>query len=470
MRWSLRARFLLVLIILMISIFGAITLLIVRQDRITLRNNLIAESKSFAALATQPIGNAFVTYKDSGTLRINQEVASFTDLDNHISSVEITDTNGNNLFTNSTNAVTKLSPDLASRVTPTYIYSQSDVTRIVQPYLESYGIHRYNVIYAISYTSVDQSIQKIVTSILILSAAILVFSLAIWYVLINWLFLRPVDKVSEKALLVSKGDLDQQIHLNRNDEIGDLASAVSSMATSLKADINKLKEVDDLKSEFLMITAHSLRTPLAIMKEYIQIIKDSAKKGEDLSPNLEAIMLNLKKLDHFAEDALTISTMEEGDTKINLTPTDITPEIQKVVDEFQDIAKQKGINFKAEINVSAKVNLNVSYFRSALWNLLDNAYKFTPKGGSISLNAQQSGSKVEIRVSDSGVGIAEEEIPKLFTKFHRATSTLEYNYEGTGIGLYLTKLIAEQHGGSISLDSTSKNGTTFLLTLPLALS
>jgi two-component system sensor histidine kinase BaeS len=464
-RWSLRARFLLVLIILMVAVFAAITFLIVQQNRITLRNNLITQSKSFAALGTQPIGDAFVIYKASGTIKISDKVSSFTDLDHDINSVQIIDTNGNNLFSNNVASSIKVSSDAAASLNPTYINdSQGDVVDIVQPYLETYGIHRYDVVYGISYQSVNQNIQNIVTSILVLSAGILLVSLGVWYFLINWLFLRPVAKLSQIAGQISLGNLDKQIHLNRNDEIGDLAKAVDNMAASLQADITKLKQIDKIKSEFLMITAHSLRTPLFIIESYIDKIKNS-HSPDGLQADLNTITSNVKRLGHFAEDALTISTVEDNQSRIALKPTEIAPVIKSIADEFNELAAQKKISFTAAVDTTAIVMMNAAYFHSALWNILDNAYKFTSKGGTVELKATTVGSTLNITVTDSGIGIAVKELPHLFTKFHRATSTLEYNYEGTGIGLYLTKLIIEQHGGTISVNSIEGKGSVFTLQL-----
>jgi two-component system OmpR family sensor kinase len=467
-RWSLRARFLLVLIILMLAVFAAITLLIVQQNRITLRNNLITQSKSFAALATQPIGDAFVIYKSSGTIKVSDEVSNFTDLDHDISSVQIIDANGTNLFSNNSSSPINVTVDQASSLSPTYLNdSQGNIVGIVQPYLETYGIHRYDVVYGISYKSVNQSIQNIITSILALSAGILSVSLGVWYFLINWLFLRPVAKLSQTAQQISLGDLDKQIHLSRNDEIGDLAAAVDNMASSLKADIAKLKQIDQIKSEFLMITAHSLRTPLFIIDSYIDKIKNSPSPG-DLQADLDTITSNVKRLGHFAEDALTISTVEEGQSHIALKPTEIAPVIQSIANEFSELSIQKNITFTSSIETAATVKINAPYFHSALWNLLDNAYKFTGKGGTIELKATTSGDKLDIAITDSGIGISTAEIPQLFTKFHRGTGTLVYDYEGTGIGLYLTKLIADQHGGTISVNSIEGKGSIFTLQLPIA--
>ena len=103
---------------------------------------------------------------------------------------------------------------------------------------------------------------------------------------------------------------------------------------------------------------------------------------------------------------------------------------------FVELAKQKKLTFTSDIDMSAWVAVNKPYFHSALWNLRDNAYKFTSEGGTVTLKAAKVADELQISISDTGIGIDADEIPKLFTKFHRATDTLAYDYEGTGIGLY----------------------------------
>ena len=465
-RWSLRAHFLSLLILLLVAVFAAITLVIVRENTKTLHANLVDQSKSFASLATQPIGAAFVLYQDSGTIRIDQKVASFTDLDHNINQVEIVDTNGKQLFTNDSSHPISVNAAAATSLNPSYLHdANGNLVGIVQPYLEDFGIHRYAVVYGISYASVNKDIQNIVTFIIALSAGILLVSLAVWYFLINRLFLRPVASLSQTALLISKGDLDRQIHLERNDEIGDLANAVDTMANFLKADIAKLTEVDKLKTEFMMITAHNLRTPLTIIKGYLEVI-ESQELPEALKKQMESISTNVMRLGGFAEDVLTISTIEAGQNIMNRKPQEMAPILQRIADDFASMARDKSLDFKAAISTTAWVNLSKPHFHSALWNLLDNAYKFTKEGGTIEMAAATSADRLEITVKDSGIGIAAAEIPKLFTKFHRATSTLTYDYEGTGIGLYISKLIVEQHGGGVSVQSVEGHGSTFTMWLP----
>ena len=465
-RWSLRARFLLLLIILLLAVFAAITLIIVRENTKTLRANLIDQSKSFATLATQPIGTAFETYKDSGTIRIQQKIASFTDLDHNIDQVEIIDTSGKQVFTSDSAHPITVNATAATSISTAYLYDKNgNLTGVVQPYIEDFGIHRYAVVYGISYQSLNKSIRDIVTFIVIFSAAILLVSLLVWYVLINRLFLRPVAQVSQAALLISRGDLDQQIHLGRQDEIGDLATAVNTMASSLKGDIAKLQAVDKLKSEFLMITAHNLRTPLTIIDGYLERLEDM-KPPAELQRLLELISTNVTRLNTFSEDALTISTIEGDQTNLPRAPLAMQSVLEDAAKEFATLTKQKKINFTATTATTAWVNLSKPHFRSALWNLLDNAYKFTPEGGSIELTVTTSAERLEIAIKDSGIGIAATEVPHLFTKFHRATDTLTYNYEGTGIGLYISKLVVEQYGGGIKVDSTEGKGSTFTIWLP----
>ena len=466
-RFRLRARFILILVVLLVAMFTAILLVIVQANRHTLRTGLLNQSKSFAALATQPIGDNFVLYDDSGTIRIHQKIDSFTSLDNDISQVEVVDTNGKILFMDNPSPEIHVSQTAAAAVNPTYVYDKAgNLASIVMPYVESFGVHRYNIVYSVSYENVNRSVQQIVTLILALCIVVLLLSMIAWYVLINRLFLRPVAQISKDARLISQGELSRSIHVGRNDEIGDLAVAVNTMASSLKDDIAKLKEVDRLKNEFLMITSHNLRTPLTIIQGYVDEMKMAQSIEQIVREMLEPVVANVHRLQGFAEDVLAISTIEAGQDAIHLEPMAMQPVLERIAEEFESLARQKKVTFQVETATDAWAALDKPRFRSALWNLLDNAAKFTNEGGTIGLKVTTHDGRLEMAVSDTGIGISQTELPKLFTKFHRGTDTLTYNYEGTGIGLYLAKLIAKQHGGDINVQSTHGKGSTFTVWLP----
>lgn len=464
---GLRARFLALLICLLMIVFGAVTYVIVHENTSTLRDNLVSQSKSFAALATKPIGDIFLLYHESGTIRIQQQIDHFTSLDPNINKVDVVDTSGKSLFSSNNQQPQKISTKAAISLDPTYIYdSKGHITTIVQPYIENFGIHRYGIAYGVSYASVDQTIRTTISFIMVISISLLLVLLIVSYVLIDRIFLQPVAYVSRMALIISRGDLSKQIQLARKDEIGDLAAAVDTMANSLKADIAKLKEVDELKNEFLIIASHNLRTPLTVIKSYIEEL-DNLHEGDDWRKIIDPIKTSVIRLDGFAEDLLTISTFEAGENILHPEPIEMKPVLAAVAEEFSVMAKEKGLHFTTSLEANGWASLSRSHFRNALWNLLDNAHKFTDKDGSVSLKSSISDGHFNITVTDTGTGIPPSEIPHLFTKFHRATDLLTYNYEGTGIGLYIAKLIVEKHGGTIGVESIEGRGSAFTISLPL---
>jgi signal transduction histidine kinase len=283
------------------------------------------------------------------------------------------------------------------------------------------------------------------------------------------LFIRPLKDVSRSANIISSGDFDHKITSKKQDEIGDLASSVEKMADYLKADIAKLRELDKLKSEFMMITSHNLRTPITVIQGYIDMAKD-AKSVKEVQSIMKTVQESVVRLHLLAEDVLTISTLETGKTSVRKSPTPLKNFLQSIGNEYQLLAEKKNIKWQFDLDIAddANLELNRSNMRSALGNLVDNAIKFTKPGGSVSVDGLLSGSGFVFRVKDSGIGIAQDEMPKLFTKFHRGTSTLNYDYEGMGIGLYLAKLIVRQHGGSIEVKSVPNEGSEFAVYLPVS--
>jgi signal transduction histidine kinase len=221
-----------------------------------------------------------------------------------------------------------------------------------------------------------------------------------------------------------------------------------------------------MKSEFMAISAHNLRTPLTIIRSYLEELDEELKSDHLSTRIVRNIQTNVSRLEVFAEDVLTVATIESGQKIFTAKPLEIQPILQKIADEFKHFAIQKELQFTANISSQGPVSLSKTHFRSALWNLLDNAAKFNKPGGHITLEAQQQGSHHVITVRDDGIGIKPEEMSKLFSKFHRGTDFLNYNYEGVGIGLYITKLIIEQHGGSIAVHSELGKGSVFTISLP----
>jgi signal transduction histidine kinase len=449
------------------TIFGVITLILIRADSSSLRDQLFSSSKAFAALATKPIGDTYLTYQDSGTVVITQQVVGFTQLESTVSNVSVVDTEGKVRYSLHA-GVSSIPPSQATSFQPIYIYNkQHSIQRILYPFIDDNGSHQFAMVYDISSAEVNSAVHKLELSIVAYTIFGLVGSVTITYLFINRLFIIPIRRLRDQAIIISSGYYKEQITVDRKDELGDLAQSVKQMADNLKDDINKLREVDKVKSEFMMIASHNLRTPLTIIDGYLDLAK-SENLSSELSTILTNIETNSQRLKVFAEDLLIISSLEAGQTIFTLENTIVNDVLKPIADDFMEMSTDKKIEFTTKLEPELlEIRGSGIHLRNAIYNLLDNAFKFTPEGGKVELKLAQIGETVQIAISDNGAGIAPNEIDKLFTKFHRGTSTLEYNYDGSGIGLYLTKLIITEHRGTIDVRSELGKGSVFTVTLPM---
>lgn len=469
MRLTLRTKVTMTISLFLLVVFALSMYLMLTRNVSQLQSSLNEQSKSFASLATPPIGNTFVLYQDSGSIKITQQVDKLLALDPDVTAISIVSVDGKQVYGSQTGSGPKVSPDLASSFNAQYVKNNAGYVReIVQPFFEDSGAHRYSAVYSISTKRIEQSVADAVRLVLYGGIAILIVSIVAASWALNVLFVKPLREVSRSANIISSGDFDQQIVSKNRDEIGNLAVSVNKMAEFLKADIAKLREVDKLKTEFMMIASHNLRTPLSIMRGYIEMA-EQAQTVSELKAIIKTVQESMVRLHLLAEDLLTISTLEAGGGNMIKTLADAKEFVNSVATEFELLATKKGLHWQFTNNVpeNTKIDLSQSNVRSALANLIDNAIKFTKEGGSVRVLADVQDNRLAFSVNDTGIGISSEEMPKLFTKFHRGTSIARYDYDGAGIGLYLTKLIVSEHGGEVAVKSETGRGSTFTVYLPL---
>ena len=433
----------------------------------TLRGRLKSEVQSFAALATPPIGDSYNVYGNSGTGKITDLVRSYLEKNNTITNASIVDLQGNVLFQYKKDTSLKVTEQQASSFEPTYVLDGGNLSEVIVPYFGASGAHSYSIVYTVSNDAINAAITKEARSLLVFSLLSLLITSAVTFAAISYFILRPVRKVSEQAAKISAGDLEQQISVDGTNEIARLGQAVNAMADSLKADIVKLQELDKVKNEFMAITSHNLRTPLTIINGYLESI-DMYNTVEELKKAIGRIGESVTRLDGFAEDVLTISKYELGEGKTNKDLVDVRELVQKICDEAKATAEMHELTFESSLETNAAVLIGKPYLRSAILNIVDNAIKFTKKGGTVRISATEQNGIARVAVSDTGIGIKASEIPQLFTKFHRGTSVTVYDYEGTGIGLYASKIIIEEAGGTITVETKEGQGSTFTINLPIA--
>jgi signal transduction histidine kinase len=278
--------------------------------------------------------------------------------------------------------------------------------------------------------------------------------------------LRPISALEEGARRFAAGDLSYRVQVRHRDEFSLLADTMNQMAEKISADFTKLREVDQLKNEFIAIASHNLRTPLTIMKGYIEVLKADTR-SKHAKGVVAAIERGTHDLAGFSEDLLTISSIESGNATISpqaITVGELLGPVKKIVEAS---AKHKQINLVWWTpDDSLSVTLSPIHVRNIISNLLKNAVEFTPEKGQVEFAFQVEPDNFVITVKDNGTGISPEEMDRLFTKFHRATDTMQYDHPGTGIGLYVTLLLVEAHNGHVKVASQVGKGSAFTVTLP----
>ena len=231
----------------------------------------------------------------------------------------------------------------------------------------------------------------------------------------------------------------------------------------------KVKEAVETKSEFLSTVSHELRTPLTAMKESVSIVLDgmAGEISQEQKDCLDIAKRNIDRLARLINDVLDFQKLEYGKMKFNMESNNINEVAQQVYETMATSAKEKEIDFMLELDDNLpKVNLDVDRVTQVLTNLVSNAFKFTDKGN-VTIKTSSVDNTVKIQVCDTGSGIKEEDMSKLFRKFEQLALGGERKTGGTGLGLAICKEIIEHHGGKIWAESTPEKGSIFQFVLPI---
>jgi signal transduction histidine kinase len=241
---------------------------------------------------------------------------------------------------------------------------------------------------------------------------------------------------------------------------------IQGLASNLKKANDELKKLDEIKSEFISIASHQLRTPLSAIKGYAAMLLDDVQDPEEKEA-LNKIYLSNERLIKLVNDLLNLSRIERGKLEFIFRPCQLADLLDSVVSEFQMIAKRRGLKLTYE-----KVNLpfitaDEDKLRQVFLNIIDNAIKYTLKG-SVTVKTLLDNDSVVVAIQDTGVGMKPEDQKPVYEKFQRGKTSAVVNPDGTGIGLYIANKITEAHHGRIWSESYGINlGTTFYVKLPL---
>jgi len=233
-------------------------------------------------------------------------------------------------------------------------------------------------------------------------------------------------------------------------------------------DVAREREIDRMKSDFVSSVSHELRSPLTSIKAYTATILRDPNMPEQVKREFLAIIDEESDLlKNLIEGLLEISRIESGAVKFLREPMDITDVIGQVLSGLQHLADKKNIQLKTDIsNELGQLQGDEGRIQSMVMNLVNNAIKFTPENGQVSLSARREGQELVIRVSDTGIGVPKEALTKIFDRFYRVYQSGK-GMPGTGLGLSIVKEIVNMHGGRIEIESQPGRGSTFTVFLPI---
>lgn len=233
------------------------------------------------------------------------------------------------------------------------------------------------------------------------------------------------------------------------------------------ADITEQKELDQIKTEFLSLASHQLRTPLANVRWYIEflLLKRTDQLTEEVSNFLGEIRLRNQQMIELVNTLLNLSRLEMGRMVVEKEQADITALVKDVVSELTPQAKQKQITVSTELGAQLNAETDPRLLRVVIQNLLSNAVRYTPASGNVTVRVDTTSDGYTVSVSDTGCGIPPEEQDRIFTKLYRASNARKIEANGNGIGLYMSKEIVEALGGTLDFTTELDKGTTFTMSL-----
>ena len=281
---------------------------------------------------------------------------------------------------------------------------------------------------------------------------------------------RVIDDAFDRGALV-RSDLvldGSQVELDavatRNDA-GEITGALV-----LFHDITELKKIDQVRRDFVANVSHELRTPLSILRGYIETLLDSPEMPrEEFSRILGIMERHSKRLDLLAEDLLTLAQLESANPDLQLGKVDLSRFFGEIIRDWEKKLANKHLNMTVDVAPELpSICADRARLQEAFYNLLDNAVKYSREHGEIRLQARQRDKEIVLSVSDKGIGIGKEDLPRIFERFYRIDKarTAE-NIRGTGLGLAIVKHIAQLHGGHVEAESELERGTTIRMVLPI---
>jgi len=504
---SLKTRTAFALSSVIVAVLTINALYLILTKRVELRRDIEKRAELFASLTAKPICVGYETYFASGFYKFQELIGYYLALNDDLVRVRIINVNGKVLFDSADlqegpglregrdperwiegaerlEAIKRL--DLTSL--PATDARGHEVLEVIAPYIEDWGRHRLTVSYTVSYGNLQPVINRLILTTVGLTVLSMLVSVLI-SVALSTRITRPLAELTAGARGLAEGHFDRRLSLRSGGkELSVLAETFNHMTERLKHNVEQLeesnkklaavneelKELDRMKSDLLANVSHELRTPLTAIKGYTDYILDG-KLGsitEKQERGLVVVQRNLERLSKSINALLDFSRMDAGRIALNIQPFHLLPLVEQIHGTLRSELEGKGISFQLQVPPDLPPVIgDRDKLGQVIENLVINAIKFTPEGGRIQVAADRSSSSGRpsalVQVADTGIGIPEAQLGKIFNRFHQVDGSTTRRFGGVGLGLAIVKSILDAHRAAVSVESEVGRGTRFRFSLPL---
>lgn len=271
---------------------------------------------------------------------------------------------------------------------------------------------------------------------------------------------QPLRDMAEAARRMETGDYSTRVHTNSRDEVGQLAVAFNRMSAELEL-------LETSRRDLVANVSHELKTPITAIRAHLENLLDGVEE-----PNhevLEVMLAQSERLGRLVEQLLDLSRLESGEVPLRREEVSLGPLVTQVMSEIEVASADRDVDVRSDVpDDLPSIEADPERVHQVIFNLVDNAVRFTPEGGEVRIQAHRHNGSVEVSVADTGVGIPPEALPRLFERFYRVDPARAREDGGTGIGLAIARSVVEAHGGTIRAESEPGQGSTFTFDLPVA--
>lgn len=306
---------------------------------------------------------------------------------------------------------------------------------------------------------------------LLLATVLLLFAGGIAIAVGHFLSAALTDRIvtlNQAAQEIARGQLDVRVPVAGNDEMASLARTFNDMAEQLQVADEKQRELDELRRNLIAWAGHDLRTPLASIRAIVEALADGMVEDPDTQTRyLHTAQREIRALSALIDDLFELAQLEAGGLPLELQPNSLSDLISDTIERFTELAARQEVRLvgRAEPGVDP-VSMDAQLIGRVLANLVGNALRHTPPGGTVRMQATRDHGQVQVEVQDSGEGIDPKDLPHVFERFYRGEKSRSRATGGTGLGLAIAQGIVQSHGGQIGVQSDPGQGTRFFFVLP----